>query len=557
MKCFLGRWVKAHGEPQLTIYTLDDRQVQGARSVSAEAPEDEAFVMFSGELYNAGSLADASGVRSASAEELVKELYRREGSGMISRLDGTFALVIYDRRKRELLLATDKLGEQPLFVREDQPGELWFSNRLKPLLKHGGIPAFDKHAIDQYMIYGTPLGGRTPFQGISALEYGQAYLANASEQRVWRYWTPSYRKTYEKRHMPELYETFKSILKDSVLRLRDTGQVTGIAFSGGVDSSGILLTCVQNGVPVQPVCLTYASKGGEDLNLYRARLVADYLKVPMLTVHYQPPTDAEISDIAASYDVPCGKLITLHNDYLCKSFPDPSSVILAGHGADELFAGYLRYQRPQEGTPTLVPRFARSRGSHGLRENERKSIGLYAEHFRQWAAEHDPEELYLVDRLNPYRDCEAIDRVSFLEMFYEGHCDNVSVAHGSGRKYGKRIRSPFLSPDMIEFANAIPFELKIAEGQPKAIPKFGLAGELPREALFDQKFGFDTFFSHEAWLLDIRHSFYEEMMEGVLAGEWLDREAVRQLFVREQEASAAADLWKLLSFERWYKQIVA
>ena len=111
---------------------------------------------------------------------------------MLGRLNGMFALALWDARRQQLLLARDRLGKKPLVYR-DEPGRLLFASELKSLLQVQGVPReIDPQAIDEYLAYQYVPHPRTIFRGIHKLPPGHFALWRDGRLEVRPYWQPDF-----------------------------------------------------------------------------------------------------------------------------------------------------------------------------------------------------------------------------------------------------------------------------------------------------------------------------------------------------------------------------
>ena len=184
-------------------------------------------IVFNGEIYNFADLreelvAKGHAFRSHSDTEVILAAYREWGFACLSRLNGMFALALYDRSNDRVLLARDRAGEKPLFYRIDH-GTLRFSSELKAMLADAVLPRrIDPQALDCYLSMGYVPGDRCILQGFNKLPAAHAltFEMRTGEVKVWRYW-----------ELPELdgassgpdaeailLDELESLLEDSVRR---------------------------------------------------------------------------------------------------------------------------------------------------------------------------------------------------------------------------------------------------------------------------------------------------------------------------------------------------
>src|SRR5262245_46400277 len=152
-------------------------------------------VIFNGEIYNFHELRrdlEARGhlFRTRSDTEVLVHLYEEHAEGLVERLRGMFAFALWDRKKKKLLLARDRLGIKPLYVYRDHE-KLLFGSELKAILAYPGVPRnLDVVALENYLAYGIVTGSRSIFQGIEKVPPAHVLVASAAELSAAprRYW---------------------------------------------------------------------------------------------------------------------------------------------------------------------------------------------------------------------------------------------------------------------------------------------------------------------------------------------------------------------------------
>src|SRR4051812_3511218 len=150
-------------------------------------------IVFNGEIYNFAEIRrglEARGHRFAtrSDTEVIVHLYEEQGAECVNSLRGMFAFAIWDGRKRELLLARDRLGIKPLYY-ADARGSLLFASEIKSILRARGVaPEVDPRGLRRYLAFRHPYGHGTLFKGVHQLPPGHVLVANAGGTTVRRYW---------------------------------------------------------------------------------------------------------------------------------------------------------------------------------------------------------------------------------------------------------------------------------------------------------------------------------------------------------------------------------
>lgn len=308
--------------------------------------EDSSLVLIAnGEIYNHVELrgqlqSQGHQFKSGSDCEVIVHLYEQYGLDCVKYLRGMFAFALWDCRLRRLMLARDRMGEKPLYLHIG-PREIYFASELKGLLAAGCIPfALDPAAVDLYFHYGYVPEPMTPIRGIRKLPAAHILTidTNRWEQKEWCYWRME--------DAPPLTEApvdaIKSQLEEISSLIVRSDVPVGIALSGGLDSSAIAaMTAKQYPGVMDAFTVGYREKTGFD-EREEARAYAKALNMP---VH-----DIELSadDVAAFFpelmywlDDPIADISAFGYYSVMKAAKAHGvSVMLQGHGGDELFWGY-------------------------------------------------------------------------------------------------------------------------------------------------------------------------------------------------------------------------
>src|SRR6516165_12291853 len=210
------------------------------------------WITFNGEIYNFAEIRSELAAlgyrfRSRSDTEVIVNGWHAWGPRILSRLRGMFALAIWDRRSRRLILARDRLGKKPLYYITSATA-LLFGSEIKAVLAWPGVPRVaNLSAIDRYLSLGYVPAPDTAFAGIHKLPAAHYLVAETrpdgsfAEFELIRYWhLPEPAATRKKWRVSELQEELIARLEEAV-RLRLISDVPlGAFLSGGVDSSAIV-----------------------------------------------------------------------------------------------------------------------------------------------------------------------------------------------------------------------------------------------------------------------------------------------------------------------------
>src|SRR5688572_3796850 len=209
------------------------------------------WTVFNGEIFNyvelRAELRSAGHVfRTQSDTETIVHAYEEFGDDFVRRLNGQFAIALYDLRRHRLVLARDRVGIRPLFVQRD--GDRWlFASEIKALLRASRSPArLDLHGLAQVFTLWSTVADRTVFHGVRSVPPGHMLAIEDGVEKLTSYWQWQYVEPESKRSFDEAADELRSLLADAVrLQLRADVPV-GAYLSGGLDSSLIAALVQRN-----------------------------------------------------------------------------------------------------------------------------------------------------------------------------------------------------------------------------------------------------------------------------------------------------------------------
>ncbi len=478
------------------------------------ANEDETlWIVFNGEIFNYVELAAELEARhhcfrTASDTEVILHLFEEFGPGCLHRLNGQFAIAIWDRRRRSLFLARDRLGVRPLFYSQTGFGELVFGSEIKALLCHPNVQAeLDPAIVAEIFRFWAPLPPRTVFRNIVELPAGHFLEADAAGIRIQRYWENRFpeasgqpRATPGEGQIQELIEQFRELLIDSCrIRLRADVPV-GAYLSGGLDSSTIA-SVVRRYASNRLVTFSIAFTDQEFDESSFQREMAAHLDTEHHVIH---ATHADIGrvfpEVIWHAEVPVLRTAPAPMFLLSKLVRDSGfKVVLTGEGADEFLAGYdifkeakirrfwaaqphsawrpLLFKRLYPDIPALgrnntaylgaffgqgVAEISSPRYSHAVRwRNSSRAwrffepavLTINAEHCDARIAELLPPEF---SSWTPLAQAQYLEITVFLSQYLlSSQGDRVAMAHSVEGRF------PFLDVRMVEFCNRLDSRLKL------------------------------------------------------------------------------------------------
>jgi asparagine synthase (glutamine-hydrolysing) len=580
--------VREVGPVSIAHYRLSIIDLQGGKQPMASR-DGRLWLAFNGEIYNFRDVRQELAqlghrFEETSDTEVLLKAWQEWGAGCLSRLNGMFALAVYDVERGRLIAARDRFGEKPLYFCETEHA-VYLASELKALIAAGVVDTrIDPSALRSFLTLGFVTGEQSIFRNVRRLLPGHmlTYMPQAPlEQRPW-YALPL--PTEELDDAESLVEESLAILRDSV-RLRLVADVpVGCFLSGGVDSSAIVaLAAEASPAPLETFSIGFADPRYDERP--HARFVASRFGTRHQEFVLQPQGVEVLERIAWHADEPFADPAALPTWFLSELTRRQVKVALSGDGGDELFAGYDVYR--SHGLSEKVrrlPGFLRGAATAGLRvaapmagARSRRMLrlarniedaGLPAE--ERFLAKQQTvfREAFLQDRLRGSgclaASCAALrpvrapglsplgaiaawqQRVSLPDdMLHK--VDRMSMAHGL------EVRAPFLDHRLCELLNRASFSAKVPGGRPKFLLRRALERYLPADFLWRPKQGFQVPIA--GWFRDDLAGFIRDRL---LAPRALIHNAVPRTVIEEllgQHARGRRDwsgaLYGLLMFELW------
>ncbi len=557
------------------------------------SPERENCLIFNGEIYNYLELRselEALGHRflGHGDTEVLSAAYLEWGVDCFQRCNGFWALVLYDTKRRSLLLARDRLGKAPLYwLRKD--GRLWWSSEIKGIFAGLETSALTIHSetLLNFARTGTrDRGGGTFYENIHTFpSAAYAYVEPDGTFQPITYWTlPKCRTSESSCSSLDAISEFGQLLKDAVkIRLRSDVPVA-IELSGGMDSSAIaaLAAGMQNSSSkINAYTVTFPGRPEDETPYARALAAAYSNQVSWYQVEYRPPDFfGRSGEYVAHMDEPFHSPNMISNQDLWKKMATHGiKVSLNGGGGDEVLAGYAsEYFGPylvsllRAGN---ISRFFREfRGfsehdrDHILKSYTREIFHLLPDSWRLGLKPNQPKPAN-----NPLRNhresitgknsLAAVNKLNFADpsnlnnrllhnmgdgkMNYWMRSGNLSCM-----QIPTEVRLPFLDHRVVECAFRLPVAYLIREGWLKWILRQAMVGIVPEEILGrEKKAGFP--FPIRNWLADAEPHFRSLAL--TLDCPYIDGKKLSENY-QNLTANHPHFLWRLLSIGMWWRRCV-
>ena len=528
-------------------------------------------VVFNGEIYNHRSLRkdlESHGhtfLSDHADTEVLVHGWKAWGRDLFKRLDGMFALAVFDRNAGTVTLARDRFGEKPLYYAAGTDAVV-FGSELTALLNHPILKnaSLSKTAVQKFFAHGFFPAPHTPYEGISKLLPGHVLTidANTLETEASSYWQF---RLGDKDAPPGTVEDWavelNALIAEAVTTRLEADVPLGLFLSGGIDSSAVL-SCAAD--VRAPSSLGTFSIGFRETSFDESPW-AEEMALHVGSTHHVEICDLDaaqsrLPSLLSHLDEPLGDPSILPTHLLCEFARNHVTVALSGDGGDELFAGYEPFRvlsRAQlydrwvpksvhsavKALASALPRsdanmsfdFVLNRGLRGLKHRE-------AEWNPRWLGALEPDDIATlfnepVDAEFLYSEAVAawdacpsahiVDKtLDFYTRFYlpDGiltKTDRASMA------VSLEVRSPFLANAVADFAQRLPWQVKLHGWTTKRILKRALRDRLPGDILSRKKKGFGIPLSR--WLRDMDppERVLPLMDSSWLKGRWMSHAAGR------------------------------
>jgi asparagine synthase (glutamine-hydrolysing) len=309
-----------------------------------------ATIVFNGEIYNyielRNSLESLGRVfRTNSDTEVILQLYLEYGPDCVSRLNGMFAFIIYDRAAQKILAARDHFGIKPLYYYSGK-GVLLFASEIKALLAHPAVvPEPDYSAIREYLVFQYVLGEETFFRGVRKLPPGryQTVDLRSFQTRTVKYWEPDFAVDTSLSEESSA-ERLRELLEDTVRIQMRSDVPLGTYLSGGLDSSLVTALSSRNSAAAIKTFTGAFHEGPEFNEASYAREVAAACGAQNFVVY---PTEKDFIELLPKLvyhmDEPAAGPGLFPQYMVSRMAAGEVKVVLGGQGGDEIFGGYARY----------------------------------------------------------------------------------------------------------------------------------------------------------------------------------------------------------------------
>ena len=564
--------------------------------------EDGTIVLvYNGEIYNFKELREelegkGHRFKTRSDTEVVVHAYEEYGTACVDRFNGMFAFALWDAPRGRAFGARDRMGQKPLYYALADDVFL-FASELKGLLPHPAIrPRITPLTLSRYLAFGYTPDADTIYDGIRKLRPGERFCFENGNLTVERYWDPSFERcdlapfANEAQRIAEFQRRFREAVKMRLI----SDIPLGVFLSGGIDSGAVVAAMCDLMPADQVKTFSIGFKEPQYDESEYARRVAEHFG----TDHHERTLEERdmldrLPGLIAHMDEPFADSSLSPTSLVSEFARTKVTVALGGDGGDELFAGYSTFWEDRFAHRyAMIPRLLRrgilegparllfdALGARRLhravqyigdaadapedRRILRWSEAAIGSEMQAWLLRHSdseilsPESLYesviANFRNGPARSRLAMAQYQFQKQYLPD--DVLTKVDRASMGCSLEVRAPFLDPNVVDFANALPDRGKLAGREGKRFLKSAFLRKLPDSVLQREKMGFGIPLAewprgglapHVERLLG--KSFLED--QGLFRPGFCDRLWQEH---RTGKRNHRGPLWTLLAFQLWYE----
>lgn len=568
------------GHRRLAIFDLSDAGAQPMLT-----PDGSVGVVFNGAIYNFHRLRaelerDGATFRSRTDTEVLLHGYRAWGiDGLVDRLRGMFAFGLWDADRDTLFLVRDRLGVKPLAFEITADGALIFASTVRAVHRGGSSRSLNEMAIAELFEYGYITEQQAIYEGIRKVPPATIVEWTRGELSMRTYWrTPAAGSSGAIAFEDAVHETERLLLAAVESRLQADVPI-GALLSGGIDSALVCWAIKQLSGDV--TAFTVGTPGHPSDETEAARATAAEIGIPHVVKAISLRDPDLLTQLVEAYPEPFGCGSALGMLRVSRAVRQSATVLLTGDGGDDIFLGYERHRMmfrlaaiarhiPQgaasawyaarrfgpRGGVTKRLRHAIDYATGGLGAflsatpglPELRRLGVLGERLASTEVETRRIAWSVQSARQLLRDYQAHD---FAHQFVSEYLAKVD---GATMYWGLEARSPFLDQELWQFAASLPHEIRLHQGELKAILREIVRRRISPRAAAERKRGFTV--PVETWMQGALGDELARLLEDshLHAGGWIDAPRTRTL-LRSQAVShdLALQLWYILVAERWMR----
>jgi len=562
-------------------------------------------IVYNGEIYNYRELRrelerERFQFQSSTDTEVILNLYLRDGTEMLPKLNGIFAFALWDSRSRSILVARDGLGVKPLYYASVGEGVL-FASELKAVLQSPGVSrTLDVDAVRQYTRFLWCPAPQTMLESVRKLLPGHAaWITNGAMGTSWEFYDLPFDDEPDAWSDSDAIAATRDVIGRAVERQMVSDVPVGAFLSGGLDSTAVVAYAREHRQAEPLRCFTIgftegrtAAEGVAD-DLPYARRAARALGVALEEVTVAPATMDDLASMVWQLDEPQADLAPLNVGLISQAARAAGiKVLLSGAGGDDIFSGYRRHQSLQlEPVWSWLPGPARG-ALRGLSQRMptrhpamRRAVKVFGQAHRTpderiasyfyWLDPEQGDSLFAGDALRDARpdsgdallDCvhklpssmPRLNKMLYLDTKYFLPDHNLNYTDKMSMAHGVEVRVPLLDYEVVRHAGRLRVDQKQRGPTTKWVFRKAMEGILPRDIIYRPKSGFGV--PLRQWMSNALQPLVDDVLSerSVSARGIFSPGAVRRLIDLDRQGAidAAYPILSLACIELWCRAYVS
>lgn len=544
--------------------------------------------ILNGEIYNYKSLKNDLIKKghifyTDSDTEVIVHLYEEYGENLFNKIDGMFGIILYDKKKKTLLVGRDRIGEKPILYFHN---EKYFiaASELKAIVSHPEVKNSLNISHEALCLYFNSLYIPAPYSiysNILKLQPSHYIKINDKEIKIIKYWNPEIEINWKLKE-EDIKQKLINIVENSVVSRMHADVPLGVFLSGGLDSS---VTTSFMALNSKSKVNTYSVGFNDDFDERKdAKQVADKYKTNHNEILINEDIENSFKSIMGYFDEPFADPSLIPTYLISKYARNHVKVVLSGDGADELFGGYstyiwqkysihnriinglfrrinqftckkfdfdiTQYTYQKNDNSSYANKWINSRSYYNNNEipfllNNRKSFSVYDFYNKnKWfnLKNHDSLSSAFEYDLNYYLPDDLLKKVDMASMF----C-------------GIEVRSPYLNHKLIEFAMTIPPYLKLKNDITKYLFRYSFDSYLPKKIINKKKMGFGPPITF--WMRNqLKTIILDLLSSNSKVEQYIDRKVINEnihnvIYTNgDLPFGIPSKLWTIFVFEWWLRE---
>ncbi len=545
--------------------------------------EDKSLVLtFNGEIYNfkelrAELLEKGHTFANNSDSEVLLHGYEEWGEGMVTRLRGMFAFVIFNRKDNSLFAARDMFGIKPFYY-TFMGKSFIFGSEIKAFLEHPDFKkVLNEEALGHFLSFQYSPTEETFFENVFKLPPAHYFTYKDGEMKKVRYWKPDFTPT--EGVLEYFADLTDAAVRESVEAHKIADVEVGSFLSSGIDSSYIAEAAKVD----KTFTVGFESPDGDRYNeIGFAKEFAETIKVENISKVITPEEYWDsFGKIQYHMDEPLADPAAIALYFVSQLASEHVKVVMSGEGADELFGGYRIYQEPitltfYDKLPFAIRRIIskiceRLPQKHGINYLVRRgktieerfignanifSVKERNSILKSTVAQSAEEPKLLCDKFySEVKDKDTVTKMQYLDINMWLMGDILLKADKTSMANSLELRVPFLDKKVMEFASTIPLKCRVNTETTKLSLRKAAEKTLPKRTATKDKLGFPV--PIRVWLKeDVYYNTVKAAFTSEAAEKYFNTEKLVALLDSHKEGKAdlSRKIWTVYTFLVWYEQ---